>query len=192
MVERTRRRIDDDDTPTDSGPRGIPVSVALVWGMAAVFLALVVGAVGGYVAGRTTGAAAALEARTELSVARVEAEAQRAAAEKARANAEAGRKQAEAAVKEFHDAAKVADAKAEPKKPKVKPIPREEFRTKVLGKSMKEVIDAVGKPDKTQDYGDMVYWYYTDRTQDPVTEKVDLRVQVFFENGTAKAVSFSN
>lgn len=72
-----------------------------------------------------------------------------------------------------------------------KVILREDFRKAIMGKTPQEVIQAVGKPQSTQDFGkDFNFWYYDGRTKDPITGKVDGRAQVCFKNGVADHVNF--
>lgn len=68
--------------------------------------------------------------------------------------------------------------------------PRDEFRAALIGKTEDEVLSLVGRPASTQDTRGGVYWYYRDRTRDPVTGRVDRRVQVVFRNGVVDAVNF--
>lgn len=58
---------------------------------------------------------------------------------------------------------------------------RDEFKSLVLFKTKDEVLKAVGKPDTTQESGDMIFWYYNGITKDPITDKIDFHVQVVFE-----------
>jgi hypothetical protein len=57
---------------------------------------------------------------------------------------------------------------------------RADFRNAVLGKTAEQVIQSVGRPDSTQEFGDGPTWYYEGRTYDPVTGKKDSRAQVVF------------
>jgi hypothetical protein len=68
---------------------------------------------------------------------------------------------------------------------------REEFRQAVLWKSTNDVIQSVGRPDRTQDSGGSQYWYYEKRTKDPVSGKVDRSVQVVIQNGFVESVNFT-
>ena len=61
---------------------------------------------------------------------------------------------------------------------------RDEFGAKlVVGMSVQEVIAAVGTPDSTADSGELKWWYYKQKTVDPITGKVDSSIQVCFKNG---------
>jgi hypothetical protein len=78
-----------------------------------------------------------------------------------------------------------------PKPQRPAPIPRAKFRESVVGKTPDEVIAAAGKPDSTSESGrGTANWYYQERTVDPVTEKLDGRVQVVFEDGRVSQVNF--
>jgi hypothetical protein len=69
---------------------------------------------------------------------------------------------------------------------------RQRFREMLLGKTMDEVIAAVGQPDHTQEVGtdpSSCTWYYNNRATDPVTGKVDVAVQVVFEHGKVTGVN---
>ena len=59
-----------------------------------------------------------------------------------------------------------------------------------MGKTEKEVLEAVGKPDSKSDIADGTrYWKYREISTDPVTEKLDELVQVVFEGaGQARAL----
>ena len=68
---------------------------------------------------------------------------------------------------------------------------RDDFRKTVIGKTPQEVIDAVGKPDLTQELAGVgTFWYYDNKTKDPVTGKIDFRVQVIFEYGRVTSVNY--
>jgi outer membrane protein assembly factor BamE (lipoprotein component of BamABCDE complex) len=68
---------------------------------------------------------------------------------------------------------------------------REEFRSKVkVGMTQEQVIATVGKPNKTSDGGGTIYWYYDDRTVDPVSGKADAHAQVVFVDGKVQSVNF--
>lgn len=68
---------------------------------------------------------------------------------------------------------------------------RDDFRKAVLGKTKQEVIQAIGKPEDTNDSGDYSFWRYDGQTKDPVTGKVDGFVSIFFVNGIADSIDFS-
>jgi outer membrane protein assembly factor BamE (lipoprotein component of BamABCDE complex) len=59
-----------------------------------------------------------------------------------------------------------------------------------MGKTQQEVIQAVGKPDVTQETG-FTTWYYNSRTLDPVNGRVDYNAQVVFdEDGKVDHINF--
>ena len=61
---------------------------------------------------------------------------------------------------------------------------RNEFEAKlVVGMSEQEVIAAIGTPDSTSENGNLKFWYYKQKTVDPITGKVDSSIQVCFKNG---------
>lgn len=69
-------------------------------------------------------------------------------------------------------------------------ISREEFRKRVMGKTPDEVIAVIGKPDRTADDGPTVYWYYKNRSFDPVTNRTDETTQVCFRRGVVDSVNY--
>lgn len=90
--------------------------------------------------------------------------------------------------------------RSNPEPPKASPKPvmfREDFRNKVKGKTKQEVIQAVGKPDRTNDMqgseyiGDMSFWYYDNGAKDPASGKMG-SVTVKFEDGVVDSVDFSS
>jgi outer membrane protein assembly factor BamE (lipoprotein component of BamABCDE complex) len=66
---------------------------------------------------------------------------------------------------------------------------RDEFRKLVMGKTPDEVIAAVGKPDHTQKGEPGTFWYYTERTRDPATGKMDRNARLAFQDGRVSAVT---
>lgn len=74
--------------------------------------------------------------------------------------------------------------------PERKIYTRAEFKKIVVGKTPDEVLKAVGKPTSTQENGDRITWYYDDVTRDPVTEKLDVSVQLVFEFGRVARVNY--
>ncbi len=67
-----------------------------------------------------------------------------------------------------------------------KTMSRDEFGAKlVVGMSEQEVLAAVGTPDNTtkEDSDGDKYWYYWERTVDPIKGKVDSSIQVCFSKG---------
>ena len=67
---------------------------------------------------------------------------------------------------------------------------RDEFRKAVVGKTQEQVISAVGKPNTTQDDGYSIYWYYGNKSKDPITDIPDTSTQVVFDNGVVSNVNF--
>lgn len=65
---------------------------------------------------------------------------------------------------------------------------RDEFKAMVMGKTEKEVIEAVGRPNSTSDEknGEST-WHYWDKVINPTTEKTSA-VTVEFKNGKATEV----
>jgi len=73
-----------------------------------------------------------------------------------------------------------------------KNLPREQFRAVINGRTKQQVLDALGKPDQTQDQEGLgELWYYNNAGVDPVTGKKTALVQIVFENGTATTVNFN-
>lgn len=101
------------------------------------------------------------------------------------------------------EAAKKADAAAKAKqrddekgvKDTVKAnrnLPRDQFRTLVNGKTEQQVLDALGKPDDTQDQEGLgKLWYYRNVAPDPTTGKKSAQVQLVFEGGAVTSVNFN-
>ena len=59
---------------------------------------------------------------------------------------------------------------------------RDEFRRTVMGKTPDQVVKAVGRPNRTQEFAGMA-WVYDERTKDPVTGNVDTFAIVAFHGG---------
>ena len=70
------------------------------------------------------------------------------------------------------------------------PIPRDEFRKAVVGKTEAEVLELFGTPNVTSDSGGQKMWQYTERTYDPITKKTDSLVSVFFRGGVVESVLY--
>jgi outer membrane protein assembly factor BamE (lipoprotein component of BamABCDE complex) len=66
---------------------------------------------------------------------------------------------------------------------------RDEFRQLLMGKTMEEVLKAIGKPNSTAESPPDTYWYYRGITYDPVTGKTDGSVQVCIERGVVRRVN---
>lgn len=58
---------------------------------------------------------------------------------------------------------------------------REEFESLVVNKKQEEVISLLGAPYSTSKNGGTEYWYYHEKTTDPITQKADYIVQLIFE-----------
>lgn len=73
-----------------------------------------------------------------------------------------------------------------------KNLPRDQFRAVINGRTKQQVLDALGKPDQTQDQEGLgELWYYNNAAIDPVTGKKTAIVQIVFENGTVTTVNFN-
>jgi hypothetical protein len=59
---------------------------------------------------------------------------------------------------------------------------REQFREAVMNKTQEQVIQAVGRPDSTMNFG-FPAWQYNQRTQDSTTGNTDHFAQVLFQGG---------
>ena len=68
---------------------------------------------------------------------------------------------------------------------------RAEFKAAVMGMTTADVKELLGVPVRTTDNGpgEDVYWYYRERTVDPVTGKTDLNAQLIFRNGVVVRVN---
>ena len=66
---------------------------------------------------------------------------------------------------------------------------RDDFNA-ILGKSEDQVLEAVGKPDKTSEDAQATYWHYRGRTRNPATGQTDSDVQVVFERGRVIALNY--
>jgi hypothetical protein len=69
-----------------------------------------------------------------------------------------------------------------------KTYPRDEFEKLVVGKSAKEVTDAVGQPDRKVPAGSREEWLYSSITT--TGAKTDVATKIHFENGRATKVEF--
>lgn len=73
-----------------------------------------------------------------------------------------------------------------------KNLPREQFRALVTGRTEQQVLDALGRPDETQDQEGLgKLWYYRNAAVDPTTGKKTAIVQIVFEGGVATMVNFN-
>ena len=87
---------------------------------------------------------------------------------------------------------KLADEKSVKKKGGMVQVQeRENFRRLVMGKTEKEVIDALGEPNiKDEEAGGSKLWIYRNRTINPATGKPDEKVNIRFEDGKVVGVDF--
>ncbi len=68
-------------------------------------------------------------------------------------------------------------------KSKASIMTRYEFSLAVVGKTMDQVIAAVGRPEKTSESEGRTIWDYSNRTSHPVTGEIDPLAQVIFKDG---------
>ena len=66
---------------------------------------------------------------------------------------------------------------------------RDSFAKAVVGKTTDQVIQVVGKPDRTSDFGNYSHWYYDNKTKDRITGKLDASVSLFFVDGIVDEVN---
>ena len=57
---------------------------------------------------------------------------------------------------------------------------REDFTSRVMGKTEDEVQQAIDRPDSTSKDSDSLYWHFRNRTRDLASKDVDTDVQVVF------------
>ncbi len=69
---------------------------------------------------------------------------------------------------------------------------RDEFKDRVLGKTMTAVVNAVGKPDESKQTDSGTLYYYHRRTYDvrKGPDQKDYRAQVLFQEGKAMVIRF--
>lgn len=85
----------------------------------------------------------------------------------------------------------LAKAKADADRDAKWPMPRDEFRKAVMGKTTAEVLKFAGKPESTSDTGTWQSWRYINKTTDPVTGKIDASLRIRFDNdGRVENVNF--
>lgn len=72
--------------------------------------------------------------------------------------------------------------------PKTGIMYRDSFTKAVIKQTKYQVIQAVGKPDRTSDSGEYSHWYYDKKTKDRITGNVDSSISIFFVNGVADKV----
>lgn len=68
---------------------------------------------------------------------------------------------------------------------------RDSFTKAVIKQTKYQVIQAVGKPNRTKESGQYSHWYYDDKTKDRITGNVDNSISILFVNGTAEKVDSS-
>ena len=66
---------------------------------------------------------------------------------------------------------------------------RDSFAKAVVGKTADQVIQTVGTPDRTSDFGSYSHWYYDNKTKDRITGKLDASVSLFFVDGIVDEVN---
>lgn len=72
-----------------------------------------------------------------------------------------------------------------------KPLPREEFRKAVLGKTRAEVLEMLGKPERTAEILGQEVWDYRGVSRDPVAETIDRKAALWFDAaGRVERVTF--
>jgi hypothetical protein len=76
--------------------------------------------------------------------------------------------------------------------PKTGLMYRDSFTKAVIKQSKYQVIQAVGRPNRTKDLGQYSHWHYDKKTIDRITRKVDSSISIVFVNGTAEDVNSSN
>ncbi|MBD3886827.1 hypothetical protein IFO70_34890 [Phormidium tenue FACHB-886] len=65
---------------------------------------------------------------------------------------------------------------------------RDSFTKVVIRQTKYQVIQAVGKPDRTSDSGEYSYWYYDNKTKDRITGNLDRSICILFVNGIVDKV----
>ena len=109
-------------------------------------------------------------------------------AQKDRADKEAAKKAEAAAKGKQRDDDKGAKGTVKANKN----LPRDQFRSLVSGRTEQQVLDALGKPDDTQDQEGLgKLWYYRNVAPDPTTGKKTAQVQIVFEGGVVTSVNFN-
>jgi DNA repair exonuclease SbcCD ATPase subunit len=66
---------------------------------------------------------------------------------------------------------------------------RDSFAEAVVGKAKEQVIQSIGRPNRTSDSGEYSHWYYDGKTKDRVTGNLDDTTSIFFVDGIADKVS---
>jgi hypothetical protein len=182
--------VDRRDRPQSS----VRLGVAVLFTLGGTALGLLLGAGGGYVAGRSAGGAIAEIARADAD--RAEADAERANAEAYRAKADAAKARERLAVLSVRKAEERTGTPNEPDQRARKPISRDEFRAAVTGKTQDQVARAMGQPDDVLSSGGAngkpaaLVWSYSRRTINPANMKTDKTASVTFRNGVASELSY--
>lgn len=68
-------------------------------------------------------------------------------------------------------------------------VTRTQFKTAFLGKPSATLL-RWSKPDSTSDTLGLVFWYYKNKTYDPISGKTDFNVQVQIESGRVTGINF--
>lgn len=76
-------------------------------------------------------------------------------------------------------------------KPKPKVRTREELKTLLVGKTEQEVIEILGKPERTNEFLGEKMWRYENVTYDPISGRVDPSTWVDFNrDGKVEKLTF--
>ncbi len=67
---------------------------------------------------------------------------------------------------------------------------RANFRKAIMGKTPQQVLAKVGKPKSTQDQDGSLFWYYRNKSKDPITGQLDYQIQVVFRKNRVSSVNF--
>lgn len=67
---------------------------------------------------------------------------------------------------------------------------REEFSSRVVGKSEEQILQEMGRPDFTSQDGESLYWHYRNRTRDPDGKGTDSDAQLVFHDGKVSKVNY--
>ncbi len=70
-------------------------------------------------------------------------------------------------------------------------LPRDQFRSLVMGLNPDALIAAIGRPDDTQENAGETYWYYRNVAVDPVTGRPSAQVQIIWGNNVVREVNFN-
>ena len=67
---------------------------------------------------------------------------------------------------------------------------RQDFETKVIGKTPEQVMNVIGRPERTEETSALFQWKYDEVTRETATKKIDKITTVTFERGVAVKVEF--